>query len=372
MVALVTVGQKEKIPSHHRDIGAKGNSIFNLAIPHWLYECLAMAYNIPSFIALIIFVLRYRPDFIYERYSLFTVSGLGVAKIFRLPFILEVNAPLSLEMKVYESLVFQRLAQRVENWLCRNATKTIVVSSAMKNIFLTHGLPEHKFMVLPNGVDPQRFHPEVNGKQIRTSLDWTDNFIVGFVGWIRHWHGLDILIDAMAILEKKIAALRLLLVGDGPAMFDLQTQIHRLGLTEKIQLTGPVPKNVIPNYIAAMDLAIQPAVTDYASPIKLFEYLAIGKAIIAPRKDNITEIIEDEKQALLYTSGKTQELADKIARLYNDRDLRESLGREGRRLVKEKGYYWQANASKIIACVELCKKENADDKLLNLAKHNYS
>ncbi len=350
VVALVTHnnGQKQTEPASVRQ---QGNSLFNFTIPHWLYECLALAYNIAAFFVLTFWVLRFRPDFIYERYSIFTISGLLAAKLFRLPFILEVNAPLSVEMKTFEKLAFQRLAQRLEDWLCLHATRTVVVSKAMREIFQQRGLPGQKFMIVPNGVDSRHFHPQVNGESLRDALSLQNKFVVGFVGWMRPWHGVDVLIEAVARLQNKIPALNLLLVGDGPAVPDLQKQIQQLDLTDKIHITGPVPQEAIPRYIAVMDVAVQPDVTAYASPIKLFEYLAMGKAVIAPRKENIIEIVEDGKQALLYAARDAGELAQKISQLYHEQQLRKRLETAALQLVQARGFYWQANAARIIETV---------------------
>jgi glycosyltransferase involved in cell wall biosynthesis len=226
----------------------------------------------------------------------------------------------------------------------------------MKTIFQQRGLPAEKFMVLPNGVDPETFHPHVDGNEVRKTQRLAGKFVVGFVGWIRPWHGIDILLDTIALLEKRIPDLHLLLVGDGPAVPELQAQTQRLGLMEKVHFTGPVPKQKIPSYIAAMDIAVQPDVTDYASPIKLFEYLAMGKAVIAPRKDNIVEIVEHEKHALLYKARDTKELADRIEQLYIDRELRKRLGLAAYQLVQEKGLYWRANASRVVEVIEKARK----------------
>lgn len=351
IVALTAKGNEKNQNTNNKPI-RQSHSILNLKIPHWFYEILAILYNIPAIFFIIISVLRFKPDFIYERYSLFTVSGLCIAKLFKLPFILEMNAPLSLEMKLYESLSFKKLAKWYEDWMCYKSTKTVVVSAAMRDIFLQQGFPVQKFSVIPNGVDPKYFHPKVKGNTIRKSLNLKNEFVVGFVGWMRKWHGIHFLVDAIAILQNKIPSLRLLLVGDGPAVAELKTRSKKLGVAEKIIFIGPVTKNLVPNYIAAMDVAVQPDVTAYASPIKLFEYLAMGKAIIAPRKQNIVEILEDGKHALLYSSQNEKELADKIETLYLDSELKNSLSVEAVKLVKEKGFYWQSNAKRIIKYIE--------------------
>ena len=329
----------------------KPNSLFGIRIPHWLYELMAIAYNLPAFVALTVAVLRYRPDFIYERYAMFTVAGQAVARLFGLPFILEVNAPLSLEMKNHGQLVFQGIARRVEDWLCRHASRVIVVSGPMGTIFSSWGAPADKLMVVPNGVDHQQFHAGVDGSGVRDRWQLQDKFVVGFVGWIRPWHGVDKMIDALSQLRDRLPKLQLLIVGDGPAVPDLKTQAQALGVADRICFTGPVASADVATHVAAMDVTVQPDVTDYASPIKLFEYLAVGKPVIAPRKDNITEIVSEGEQALLYVPGQVDELVEAIEKLYRDDALRTRLGDNAQRLVIERGFNWQTNAGRVIEAV---------------------
>ena len=335
----------------------QGNSIANFQIPHWLYELLAIGYNFPAMVKLGWAVMKENPDFIYERYSLFNFSGKIIAGLFRIPFILEVNAPLSLEMQAYEKLFFKSWAQKVEDWLCKSATKTIVVSSVMKDIFTHRGLPADRFIVIPNAIDRRMFHPGVNGKEVRHQYGLHNKFVLGFVGWVRLWHGIEFVLQAIARLVKEIPHLHFLLVGDGPAIPALQKQVTQLKIEDYVTFTGPVEREKIPEYIAAFDIALQPDVTEYASPIKLFEYLAMAKPIIAPDKNNIREIVENGKQALLYTPGDVQQMSELISLLYRDELLRKSLAEAGLRLIHERGYFWENNAQKVIDLI----RKNTDN-----------
>lgn len=348
MVALVREAKRASKPA---DASQGAHRMFGIAIPAWAYELMALAYNIPAFFALAWTILRFKPDFIYERYALSTWAGLAAARVFRKPFILEVNAPLSVEMKQHGHLVFVRLAQWIEDWLCRNATKTIVVSTPMRETFEQRGIAAHHFAVMPNGVDRAIFNPAVDGKPVRRALHLEDRFVVGFVGWIRPWHGVDMMLDALAALAEQLPQLELLIVGDGPALQGLQQQARQLGIEQRVHFTGPVGSEAVPAYIAAMDVAVQPDVTAYASPIKLFEYLAMAKAVIAPDKPNITEIVSGGESALIFPPRDGAILARHIERLYRERELVAQLGRAGNALIDARGYHWQGNARRVIELV---------------------
>lgn len=348
LVALV----REAKPRHPgNEVRQNAHRIFGVAIPPLLYEIMALAYNLPAFFALAWTILRFKPDFIYERYALSTFAGLLAAKVFRKPFILEVNAPLSLEMKQHDRLVFERLAQWIEDRLCRNATKTVVVSTPMRETFERRGIGAEHFVVMPNGVDRDEFNPAISGAEVRRQYELEGMFVVGFVGWIRPWHGVDMMLDALASLKNELPELRLLIVGDGPALPDLKRQAQALNIESHVRFTGPVASKAVAHHIAAMDVAVQPDVTEYASPIKLFEYLAMGKAVIAPAKANISEIVANGETALLFTPRDTAMLAAHVRTLYCDRARVAALGAAGSRLIDARGYHWQGNARRVIDLV---------------------
>ena len=330
-----------------------GNSAFNFSLPHWLYELVVLGYNVPAFFVILWQVLRRKHDFIYERYSLFSLSGYFVAKLMRLPFILEVNAPLSLEMKQHESLTFERFAHWLEDWLIQRATHTIVVTAAMRDIFVRRGIAKDKFLIMPNGVDRQHFNRAVNADSVAAKWQLRDRFVVGFVGWIRPWHGVDFLLRAAAQCRATIPELCIFIVGDGPAVPDLKHLTAELDLQQHVVFTGAVDSSAIPSHVAAMDVAVQPDVTAYASPIKLFEYLALGKAIIAPDKANILEVVNDGDTALIYTPGDVAQLAQHITTLYQDTTLRQKLADNAYQLIEQRAYHWLGNAQRVIDAVKV-------------------
>jgi glycosyltransferase involved in cell wall biosynthesis len=354
IMALVRQAKSRPVPEADAvRPGREGASLFGLPVPAWFYELLALAYNIPGFFMLAASVLRRRPDLIYERYALFTLCGRWVARLFALPFVLEVNAPLSLELSRHGGLAFADLARRLETWLLSSSTRTVVVSEALADLFVRRGVPAGKLVVMHNGVDADRFNPQVDGGAVRARLGLEDACVVGFVGWMRPWHGVQQLIDAVAELLPVCPGLRLLLVGGGPALPGLREQVVRLGMQELVVFTGPLQAADVPAHVAAMDVVVQPDVTDYASPIKLFEYLAVGRAVLAPAKPNILEIVTDGQTALTFPAGDQAALTAALHRLYGDPALRERIGAAGAALIDQRGYRWRCNAQRVIDLVRL-------------------
>src|SRR3990172_6159534 len=211
-------------------------------IPKWLYEILGFAYNIYGYWSLGHAIKAKRPNLIYERYALNTFCGIWAAKRFGIPLVLEVNAPLWYEQSKLGRLRFERLARFSERWICSHASWTVVVSNVMKNLLIREGVPDERLIVMPNGIDPHRFHPNVCGQFIRRRYGLDDKQVIGFVGWFRRWHGLEMLLQLMHEANLAERNVRLLLVGDGPAYSELRRYAEEQNLLPAVIFTGPVKK----------------------------------------------------------------------------------------------------------------------------------
>ena len=318
------------------------------AAPPWAHEALGLAYNLAGYRQLRRAILRERPDLLYERYSLNTLCGVWASRHFDIPLFLEVNSPLRREQAQLGRLAFGRLAQATERWVCSNATATIVVSGVMRDILRADGVADERLLVMPNGVDPSEFHPQVDGARVRRELGLTDDVVVGFVGWFRPWHGLEGLLRTMHEAGYFARGVRLLLVGDGPARPELDSFVRRHRLEARVIVTGAVERARIPAYVAAMDVAVQPEATEYACPMKLIEYMAMGRGIVAPRQANIRELVEDGRTAALFDAEVEGSLGAALDRVIGDPGRRRELGAAAAAAVQARGLFWQANAARVI------------------------
>ncbi len=171
--------------------------------------------------------------------------------------------------------------------------------------------------------------------------------LLGFTGFVREWHGLDKVVDLLA--EPAAQARHLLIVGDGPARESIERRARELGVSEQLTITGIVDRDAVSEQVSMFDIALQPDVTAYASPLKLFEYMALGRAVVAPDSDNIREVLRDGENALLFRNRDQDDLLDKIRRLCNERGLREQVGAAARETITREGYTWENNARRVIA-----------------------
>ena len=324
-------------------------SRFAAKVPPLAYELLEILYNFYGFWLLSKKVVSFRPHFIYERYALYTVAGILVSKLFRIPLILEVNAPLAYEKKKYGKLAFPSLAKTFERWICSHSYKTIVVSTPLKKLLQNIGVPGDHMVVISNGINPRIFDPNVDGTAVRKSFGFDGKIVLGFVGWFRKWHGLEELLGTYVTHNMQEKNIHLLLIGDGPAYEGLESYARENGIIGTgVTFTGPVPRSEVPNYIAAFDLALQPDVTDYASPIKLFEYMAMGKGTIAPNKDNIKEIVGHGYKAL-FEAGNWDDMARIILEYAQSKQKTTELGEQARNILHENQYLWLENARRSLA-----------------------
>ena len=328
------------------DFGSEGGlvPILKRHIPGFLYELLELSYSVFAFVKLAIAVREHKPDFLYERYNLFMPAGVWIKKIFKLPMLLEVNAPLFDERKKYNGIVMPALARWSESYAWNGADFVLPVTEVLAKVVEKKGVPRNRINVIPNGIDPEKFNNAPTTEEAKKRLGLDGKLVLGFTGFMREWHGLERIVDLLAADDKR----HLLLVGDGPARESISLRAKELGVLEKITITGIVQRGDIASYVAAFDIALQPDVVDYASPLKLFEYMVLGRAIVAPDKDNIREILTNENDALLFDAENEESFLRAVEKLCSDDDLRNKVASGARKTINEKRLTWQRNAERVI------------------------
>ena len=314
-------------------------------------EAVQLAYNFAGVPMLVRRIRRRRPDFIYERYSLFNFAGVLAGRVFRIPVVVEINSPLALEQARDRAIRWHGLARWAERRAANAATHVIAVSVPLRDILVGMGVSPEKITVIPNGVDPERFRPRPPDPQLRRRLGLAGRVVAGFVGWFRNWHRTDLLIEALAsskLLREKAAVL---LVGDGPETPRLKELAARRGIEDIVRFTGPLPHRDVAPHVALFDIAVQPAANEYCCPMKVIEYLAAGKPVVAPDQPNLRHLVEDGVEAVLFAPGSAEALARALERLVDDEDLRARMGRAAAAAIERRGYLWKRNAERVLELV---------------------
>lgn len=330
------------------DFGAGGGFVDALKqrLPKALYELLELAYTLVAYRRLKRAYLQHRPDVLYERYNLFLLTAPLLKRRFGVPVLLEVNAPLAHERSAFGGLALKRLADWSERRAWRSADYVLPVTDKLADFVREAGVAETRIRVVQNGIDRRRFPLGLDGGETRRRLGLEDKLVLGFTGFIRDWHGLHHVVDALAE-PRDGPPLHFLVVGDGPARPALEARARELGIADRLTILGVVGRDDVASYIASFDIALQPRVVAYASPLKLFEYMALGRAIVAPDQDNIREILTDGEDALLFTPEDGQAFRAAITRLVDDALLRDRLGQAAARLIEARGYSWDGNAERV-------------------------
>ncbi|MDB5482850.1 MAG: hypothetical protein JWO83_3903 [Caulobacteraceae bacterium] len=326
------------------------------ALPGALYELVELVYNLPAYLRLRLAVRAFEPDVIYERYNLFLLAGLLAARRANLPMLLEINAPLVKERGATGRLNLKELGRLCEAALWRGADVALPVTRALaEEVRRTRGAKPTE--VAPNGADPTRRPSPAAALQVRTRLGLDpQDLVLGFVGFVRPWHDVAMAVEALPQLPRTA---HLVVVGDGPGCKTLARRAEAVGVAGRLHLVGRVPHEEVSAYVSAFDVALQTAATPYASPLKLFEYMAFSLPIVAPDQPNIREVLADGADALLFPPGDATRLAEALNRLAADAELRRRLGAAARKRLEETPFTWTGAARRIAALARQAKAARA-------------
>jgi glycosyltransferase involved in cell wall biosynthesis len=294
-----------------------------------------------------------RPHFIYQRYSRFTLAGVEASLRTGLPLFLEYNGSEVWVGKHWDKVGMLGLLERFESVNLRGAARIFVVSEVEKRNLLGAGVGAEKIVVNPNGVDAESFRPQIGGERVRRELEVADDeTLVGFVGSFGPWHGVLALAEAIKLMPKD-ARTRFLLVGSGTLRDEVENRLREANALSRVIFTGAVSHERVPALLDACDVLVSPHVPladgseFFGSPTKLFEYMAMGKGIVASRLGQIGDVLANEETALLVEPGDARQLSEAILRLTTSRTLREQLGAAARREAIAR-HTWEHNARRVL------------------------
>jgi glycosyltransferase involved in cell wall biosynthesis len=307
------------------------------------------------------------PDLIYQRYSRFTWAGVEASLMSGRPLFLEYNGSEVWVGKHWDDAGMFSLMERIERLNLNAAARIFVVSEVERRNLLKVGIPDQRIIVNPNGVDVERFHPGVGGEGERARLGaHPDEVLAGFIGTFGPWHGVLELATAITLTARE-NRIRFLLIGDGKLREPAERIISEAGMEDRVIFTGAVKHDRVPALLDACDILVSPHVpladgSDFfGSPTKLFEYMAMGKGIVASRLGQIGEILKHNESALLVEPGNLRELAAGIEQLAASRELRQRLGE---RAIKEvvANYTWKHNAERVLSAYDSWRQQTTDEK----------
>jgi glycosyltransferase involved in cell wall biosynthesis len=290
-----------------------------------------------------------KPDLVYERANYIQTSGVNAANRMEVMHILEMNSPYveeKLELEGASGMLSK--ARERENWQLTKTDHVVVVSSSLQEYFMyEHRIFTGKFSVIPNAIDPQK--AQVNPAQveeIRQKLGLEGKTVIGWVGSIQPWHGVEALIDSFASVAEKAPDTALLIVGSGETIAAMKEKAANSPVANRIHFTGYINHAAVFAHIAAMDICVLPDTKWYCSPIKIFEYGMMGKAIVATRHAAVLDVMAPDQDGLIIDPDQPAQLQEALLRLISDSNLRSQLGRQFQEKVLRE-HTWEANARRV-------------------------
>jgi len=296
-------------------------------------------------------------DFVYQRHALGSYAGLELARRLGVPLVLEFNGS-EIWAERHWGLGGIPLVGRLralEERNLRDASLVVVVSAVLGEQLAELGVPPERVLVNPNGVDLERLAPfrAHSPAEWRSSTAQPQAPTIGFVGTFGLWHGVRLLAELVQAVRAERPDARFVLIGDGPLYEEVRRDVDARGVAAHVSMPGSVPHERALALLAGCDVCISPHVPNpdgsrfFGSPTKLFEYMGLGKPIVASRLEQIGEVIEHERSGLLCPPGDVPAAAAALLSLLGNPALRARLA-AGALERAETDFSWRAHTRRIL------------------------
>lgn len=325
-----------------------------------------------------------RVAMIYQRLSLANYAGVELSRRFGVPLVIEYNGSEAWVQKHWgRPLRYHDLAVKAEDVCLRHAHTVVTISEVLREELIARGVAPQRIATYPNCIEPAVFDPgrfsPVDAAELRRGYGIDPQAqVVTFIGTFGQWHGVEVFARAICQLVDEVpellerARVHFMLVGDGLKFAEVQAALADAPYRHHVTLTGLVPQDQAPLHLAASDILVSPHVPNadgsrfFGSPTKLFEYMAMAKPIIASDLDQIGDVfrgsprvsrlgddsnLPERASALLTEPGSTEELAEGIRLLVENRHWHEKLGSAAHRLAMSQ-YTWDRHMDCVLSVLK--------------------
>lgn len=335
---------------------------FTRKLPQALFELCEIGYNLIAIPRLARTAKEQACDLVYERYSMFMLAGVILKKLTGVKVIIEVND--SALVHRVRPLKLKRTARMIEKYVFNNVDGIVFISNYFRDLAAKEYGEQImlKSCVSPNGVNLKHFQPEKDVREkIKQEIGLCNKTVIGYVGAFVHWHGIDWFVKEIAPQLKNNPDIVLLLVGDGVAYDDIEQCAKNEKVESQVILTGRLPHKKVARYIQAMDVGILPDSNMYGSPMKLFEFMAMGVGMLAPNFSPITEVVTDNHTGWLFEANDHQACIKRVLELSSDKEALAIIGNNAREyIIRER--QWKHNASMIFSLLDKDDMSNLSEQ----------
>jgi len=357
--ALNTLGHEVTFLSSGSMVLDKGIEFVNIRHNKLLRnfpELLNLPFNFKIFKKIEEIIESKKPDLIYLQHHDFQILSYLIRKKYDIPFFIHVDGIGSWVKKNWGILYFGKILKMCEDIQLNYADYIITPSKQIKDNLLIYGI-EDKITVLSSSVVPSFFTPEKDGTYIREKFGLNDNFVCGFAGTFGNWHGVDTIAESINYIVEQIPNAKIFLIGDGPLRPEIERIIDANNSRENVIITGMIEFAEMPNYMAACDVLLTPCKNNddnsafFNSPLKLYEYMAMEKPIVASFIGQQAEVIEDKVNGVAIKANDVEDLVRGIKFVYDNPELSIKMSKQARKDAIEK-YSWEIHVKKIIKIYE--------------------
>ena len=333
--------------------GKVKESYLKPTLQKYLHEPKRLAQNLPQMLEEYQILRRQKPDILFDRLEVYNFSGRWLSKWLNIPLVVEADCPPTYELMNYYGKNYKHLgnlATRLELKALQEADAAIVISNILKNYYVQLGIPAEKMHVIPNAVDPEKFRPMPKDRELVEKYGLADKIVVGWIGSLVGWSGIENLIEAARSILSSRPDVCFMMVGGGKNQEFFQQQLQTGPHASRVILPGWVPHAQAPRYISCMDIVLAPyPKVDfwYPSSVKIFEYMAAGKAVVATDVGQVPEIIEEGINGYLFDPDRKHELGEKILALVDSPETRRRFGEKARRDVEQR-WNWKSMAHQML------------------------
>ena len=299
---------------------------------------------------------NFKPDVVLAVSSYCNVSAQAAARSRGVPFVLFAEAPLEYEYSLFYPHYhrYPLVGRWLEGINVRRAQQVICISEVLKGYLMRYGVPALKLQVIPNGVDHHAFAPGDPDKSLQERLALQHRVVIGYIGSFEFFAGVPgFMTMAKAICEADRRVV-FFFVGEGTARLEIQHRANALGLQEHFRFIGRVPHDQVPAYLRVMDIVVSPYRHEYLfynSPMKLLEYMAMGKATVSTALGQIKEVVDDGVNGMLYEPGNYDSMRAKLLELVRTPKLRQQLGINARKTM-ERNWTWDLQAARLVRVLQ--------------------